>query len=165
MYRFVIETINEECEIYINFMTSAAGHYLNRRPYIIALIKELLAMNKLHGKLVIIEQDMGRNIGTSDVVATKETDSVYYAKPLNSDVFWRFTKSHYPQISSLLTIIAVKDEDGNYEINDTWIGGHHPAFPGDKQATPDSLGFWRTHAFVQDARQIQSKSITKSWPY
>ena len=67
MYRFLIDETNEGYDIYINLISSLAGVYLSRRPYVIALIKELLSTKKLSGERVVIEQDMGRDIGTTDL--------------------------------------------------------------------------------------------------
>lgn len=138
---------------------------MSRRPYVIALIKELLSTNVLRGERIVIEQDMGRDIGTTDVVSTSDKDTIYYAQPLKSDVFSRFAKNRFPQVSSMLTVIVEQDADGNYEVSDTWIGGNHPAFPGDIHETIASKKYWQTHALVHDAQAIQPKSLTKSWPY
>lgn len=165
MYKFILDETNNDYCIYINLISSPAGRYLSRRPHVIALVRELLANKKLHGRRVIVERDLGRNIGTTDIVSTSDSDNIYYAQPLKSEIYSRFAKNRYAQPSSLLTIIVVRDSDGNYEVTDTWVGANHPAFPGDKYATIDSNDYWKTHALVQDAQIIQSKSITKTWPY
>ncbi len=161
----MLDETNDEYDIYINSISSPAGHYLSRRPYVYALIKELLSTHKLKGDRVVIEQDMGRNIGTTDIVSTSDKDTIYYAQPLKSEIFSRFAKNRYPQISSKLTVIVNRDKDGNYEVTNAWIGGNHPAFPGDERATADSREYWKKHALVQDAHHIQSKSLTKNCPY
>src|SRR5581483_3150888 len=109
MHNFILDESNGEYGIYINLISSSAGHYLSRRPYLIPLIKELLSTKKLNGKRIVLEQDMGRDIGTTDVIATNERDTIYYAQAIKSDVFSRFAKNRYPQISSKLTVIAEKD--------------------------------------------------------
>jgi hypothetical protein len=119
----------------------------------------------LKGKRIVIEQDMGRDIGTTDIVSTGGNDNIYYAQALKSEIFLRFAKNRFPQSSTTLTIVVEKDDDGNYEVSDTWIGAKHPAFPGDELETSDSKTFWQTHALVHDAITIQSKSITKECPY
>ena len=165
MYRFLIDETNEGYDIYINLISSLAGVYLSRRPYVIALIKELLSTKKLSGERVVIEQDMGRDIGTTDVVSTTVKDTIYYALPLKSKVFSRFAKNRQPKVSSTLTVVLNRDADSNYEVTNAWIGANYPAFPGDEHATADSREYWKTHAFVQDAQLIQSKSLTKTCPY
>lgn len=165
MYKFIIDETKKEYIIYINLISSPAGRYLSRRPHVISLIKELLSAKKLRGKRIVFEQDMGRDIGTTDIISTSDKDIVYYAQALKSEVFSRFAKNRYPQASSKLTIILERDNDGNYEVRKTWIGTNHPAFPGDEHETADSRAYWQTHALVQDTLAIQSKSITKVCPY
>ncbi len=165
MYRFIIDETKDEYDIYINLISSLAGVYLSRRPYVIALIKELLSNKELSGKRVVIEQDMGRDIGTTDVVSTNIKDTIYYALPLKSKVFSRFAKNRRPKVSSTLTVVLNRDTDNNYEVTNVWIGADYPAFPGDEHATAESREYWKTHALVQDALIIQSKSITKLCPY
>lgn len=108
---------------------------------------------------------MGRGIGNSDVVTTSDADTIYYAQPVKSEVYWRFAKNRLPKASNTLTIIIDRDADGNYEVSNTWIGTNHPAFPGDVYESADSKRYWQSHALVQNAEQIQSKSITKICPY
>jgi hypothetical protein len=165
MYKFMLDESNDEYHIYVNLISSPAGHYLSRRPHIIALLKELLADKPLRGEQIIIERDMGRDIGTTDVIATNDKDTIYYAQPIKSDVYSRFARNRYPQASNLLTVVVVRDSEGNYEVKDTWIGANHPAFPGDEHETTESKEYWQNHALVQDAQAIQSRSITKSCPY
>ena len=165
MYKFMIDENNANYDVYVNLISSPAGHYLSRRPHIIALIKELLAKKKLKGQRITLEADMGRDIGTTDVIVTSEKDTIYYARAVKSEVFSRFAKNRHPQASTKLTVILERDADGDYEVRDTWIGANHPAFPGGEYETAESKAYWRTHALVQDALAIQSKSITKDCPY
>lgn len=165
MYKFMLDESNNEYDTYVNLISSSAGRYLSRQPHVFALIKELLSANKLQGSRIVIEQNMGRDIGTTDVVKTSDKDTIYYAQPLKSDVYSRFARNRYPQASSILTVIVERDTDGNYEVSDAWIGDNHPPFPGDKYETTESKEYWQTHAFVQDAQAIQSRSVTKTSPY
>src|SRR5579871_3377916 len=98
MYKFVIVESGGGYSVYVNLISSSAGHYLSRRPYVISLIKELLSAKQLRGQRIVIEQNMGRAIGMTDVVATSEKDSIYYAQPIKSEVFSRFAKNRNPQI-------------------------------------------------------------------
>ncbi len=161
----MLDETNEKYDIYVNLISSPAGHYLSRRPYILDLIKELLSTKVLRNRRIIFEQDMGRAIGTTDIVPTSDKDTIYYAQALKSEVFSRFAKNRYPQASTTLTVIVERDTKGCYEVRDTWIGANHPAFPGDEHETAESKTYWQTHALVQDSLAIQSKSITKVCPY
>jgi hypothetical protein len=165
MYKYVIDETNQRYSIYVNLISSAAGQYLKRRPYVLGLLKEVLSAKELRGDRIVIEQDMGRDIGTSDVVLTSERDVIYYAQVLKSETFSRIARNRAPQVSTAITIVLQKDVDGNYEVTDTWVGSSYPAVPGDAYETENSKMYWETHAFVQDALSLQTKSITKVCPY
>jgi hypothetical protein len=165
MYKYLIAESERGYEIYVNLISSSAGRYLSRRPYIINLIKEVLTPLKLREARVIVERDMGRNIGNTDIITTSDADSIYYAQPIKTETFSRFAKNRYPQPSHTLTIIVERDTTGNYEVRDTWIGPSAPPFPGDEHETADSKTYWETHALAHDAQPIRSRSITKNCPY
>jgi hypothetical protein len=167
MLKHIIATSPEGHDIYVDLISSRAGHYLSRRPYVVALIKEALADQKLteSESPICIVRDMGRIIGKSDVVKTSDKDTIFYAQPNKIEVFSRYVKNLYPSPSRKITIILERDKDGNYEVRDTWIGAYSPPFPGDQRATAESKAYWRTHALVLDSQVIQSKTITKTWPY
>jgi hypothetical protein len=165
MQKLILGETSEGNNIYVNLIWSPAGQYLNRHPHLFAVIEEMLSMKALSGKSITIEQDMGRNIGTSDIVTITDDDTIYYAQGVKSDIFSTFVRNRAPQASAILTVIAMQDADGNYEVRDTWIGANHPPFPGEDHATATSKIYWQTHALVRDAHAIQSKTITKVCPY
>jgi hypothetical protein len=165
MYKYTITDSNAKYLVYINMISSNAGHYLSRRPYVINLIKEALLNKPLNGDKICIEIDMGRAIGNTDIVSTEEKDTIYYAKPLKINTYYRFAKNKYPHPSRKLSLILKKDEESNYEIQDAWIGPLKPPFPGDDNESSNSKPYWQNHALVHDAKIIQTKTITKNCPY
>lgn len=165
MYKFTLSRPDSDCEVYVDLISSSAGRYLSRRPYLINLIKEVLVSSDLSGDRVIVERDMGRTIGSTDIVKTSEKDTIYYAQPIKTKVFSRFAKNRYPESSQVLTIVVMQDGNGDYEVKDTWIGSASPPFPGDEHETNDSKIYWQTHALVHEARVVQSKTITRDCPY
>jgi hypothetical protein len=164
MYKYLIAELPSGAVVYVNLINSPAGHYLSRRPYLMNIVKEVVQGAKLTTK-ISIERDMGRVIGTTDIVETTEKDIIYYAMPIKKSNFSRFAKNRYPQPSAKLTIFLEKDDTGSYELLDTWIGPCSPPFPGDDKATSGSRLYWETHALAQDAHPVQSKTITKVCPY
>ncbi|MBI3624401.1 hypothetical protein HY218_02090 [Candidatus Saccharibacteria bacterium] len=165
MYRYVIVEMSSGYEIYVDLITSSAGHYLSRQPYVLNLIKEVLAPMHLTKSEVFIERDMGRTIGSTDIVETSEKDTIFYALPYKKSVFSRYAKNRNPVPSQKLSLTLQRDSTGNYELVDTWIGPSSPPFPGDKKATAKSKTYWQSHALVQDAQMVQAKTITKVCPY
>lgn len=165
MYRhFIIELPNHR-EVYVNLISSPAGHYLSRQPYVINLIKEVLGTMRLKDTSVSIEHDMGRVIGNTDIIETSEKDAIIYAQPHKQSTYARYAKNRTLSPSRILTIIMEQDEDGNYELFNTWIGPFSPPFPGDEKATKTSKSYWESHALVMDQQVIQTKTITKVSPY
>lgn len=152
-------------EVYINLIASPAGLYLSRQPYVMNLIREVLKTLELTTSRLTIEKDMGRVIGNTDIVETSEKDTIYYAQPVKKRTYSRYAKNRYPSPSRKLTLILERDGEGNYEVRDTWIGPNRPPFPGDDKATARSKQYWETHALVQDAQPVQSKTITRECPY
>lgn len=135
MYRYVLVKLVDGNEVYVNLISSSAGHYVSRHPHILGLAKELVKDVKPSDKPLTIEKDMGRVIGNTDIVNTTETDSIYYAKANKKDVFSRFAKNRLPSQSSILTARIQPQEDGNFELTDIWIGPDCPPFPDDQRAT------------------------------
>lgn len=165
MYKHIIAETADSYSVYVDLIDSEAGHYLSRQPYIINLIKEVMVGTKLSGSRVAIERDMGRVIGNTDIIDTTDKDSIFYAQPVKKKVFSRYAKNRYPSPSNCISIILIKDVDGDYEVANTWIGPMSPPFPGDELATAKSASYWSNHALVQDAQMVQSRTITKVCPY
>lgn len=165
MYKYTIAERPDGSEVYVNMITSAAGAYFGKLPYVLNLVEEVLKTSKVHGTHIQLEHEMGRIIGNTDIIETADTDTIYYAQPLKKVVYSRFAKNRYPMPSSKLTIILDKDSDGNFEVTNTWIGPCSPPFPGDATETKTSKQYWETHALAHDAERIQSKTITKVCPY
>jgi hypothetical protein len=165
MYKYDIGESKNGRELYVNLITSSAGHYLSRQPYLIRLIKEVLAPMNFTAAEVLVERDMGRIIGNTNIVTTSEKDSVFYAQPSKKTIASRYVKNRSLTPSTTLTILLVQDTNDNYEIVDTWIGPFCPPFPGDERATSASRDYWETHALVADTEIVQFKTITKVCPY
>lgn len=165
MYKHAIAVSRNGHNVYVNLIDSSAGQYLSRQPYVINLLREAVEDLEIKGNVYEVEHDMGRVIGQSYIVKTTDTDSIYYAQPYKNPTFSRYVKNRSPDPSTKLTILLAKDSDGEYEIQDTWIGPYSPPFPGDENTTARSRSYWQTHALVVDLQTVQAKTITKVCPY
>jgi hypothetical protein len=165
MYRYVITESHNGREVYVNLIKSSAGRYIGRQPHLLNLIRGVLQPMDLTGPILSLEHDMGRIIGSSDIVETSEKDTIFYAQPYKKDVFSRYVKNRSMSPSKSLTTILEQDTEGHYELVDTWVGSYSPPFPGDEKATADSKNYWENHALIIDTQIVQSKSITKTCPY
>jgi hypothetical protein len=155
----------EGYKVYVDPITSDAGKYLSHKPYVMGLITEVLGEVVLTDGTHKIEHEMGRHIGTTDIVQTVEKDIIYYARPIKKEHYLRFAKNRIAEKSSCLSVYLVRDDSGDYEVVNTWIGPHGPAFPGTELQSDSSVEYWTDHALVHDSVAIQTKSITKDYPY
>ncbi len=166
MYHHIISKSGEnKYDVYVNLIASPAGSYINRFPYIINLAKELLAATKLKGDYVAFDKDMGRIIGTTNIIDTTDKDSVYYAQSHKRKIYMPYAKNRQPVESNKLSVILKRDENGNYELSDIWIGPCSPPFPGEDKEASNSKDYWQSHALIQDTKFIKTNTITKTCPY
>lgn len=165
IYDFLVAESKNGRHVHVNLISSPAGQCISRQPYVLGLIKAVLATTNLIKPNFCIEHDIGHVIGNTSIVKTDSNDKVFYAQPLKTKVYSRFVKNRTLSPSSTLTILLTRRDDDTYEITDTWIGPYCPPFPGAENATDSSKAYWETHAIVADTQPIQFRSITRLCPY
>ncbi len=129
---------------------------------------EALQTQVLTRPLEIMQIDMHRPIGVTDVVAISNTDEIVYAmRKLREDQGWvPFTKSQSSQPCSLLSLHLKQRSDGSYELASVWIGElDSPPFPQMQGATAESVPYWRKHAFAWGSQQIICGSERTDCPW
>lgn len=147
-------------------VNSHAATHFEDTPQLASLVKEILANTVLEGELVYFDTDMGRIVGTSDLVETDENDELVYAKRKNRDIYTVFTKSQTPQPSSLVSVYFERQADGSYALMSAWIGpSDSQPFPGDENETPESKTYWSHHALVWGNQEIQPGTETAECPW
>lgn len=154
-----------ETQVYVDLIGSQAARHIAQHPQLLAYAKEMLKKTSMKGGKVTIECDMGRPIGYDFLVATKETDTIFYACIDKEDTYTRFVKNGKPLATNFLTVILIQDEDKDYELTDIWIGRLTPPRPGSPNETDKSKLYWLEHAFVLDNQHLQPRTITKTSPY
>jgi hypothetical protein len=80
-------------------------------------------------------------------------------------MYKRFVKNGKPQSTQHITVILSRDDEGEYELVDTWVGPMRPPHPGTPDETKAGRTFWDTHAFVLDREPIKLRTLTKTCPY
>lgn len=153
-------------EVYVDLINSRAGKYISSQPYVATLIKEILSKKKLPKKKdIILEHDLGRAIGNCYTVVTSEKDTIFYALPVKKTTMQRFVRHRQPEQTTHLTILVSHDDEGNFEVTDTWLGNYCPPFPSADLAQEESLSFWDNHAIIADMHDIQQRTITSERPF
>lgn len=151
--------------VYVDLIGSAASNSIAQHPYLLNLVKELIENTSVTGSKMYFDRDMGRTVGSADVVETTDKDVILYAKAVNSDNFKRFVKNGKPQSTKHISVVLVRDDDGSYELTNTWVGPLRPPQPGTDKETKAGRTFWGSHAFVLDREPIKLQTLTKTCPY
>lgn len=151
--------------VYVDLIQSAAAVHIARQPQLLSLVQEMLRKTRLREAQIMLEYDMERTVGYDFVVGTTDTDTIFYAKPLRDDVYARYVKNGKPTPSQHLALVLQRDDQGDYELVDTWVGHISPPRPGSPNETAESKSYWSTHAFVPDSQLIQLRTHTKECPY
>ena len=165
MYSIAVGTSANNHQVYANIINSAAGRCFSRQPYLVSLAKVIVESLELIDSTMHVTRDLGRTIGNTNIVTTKDKDLIFYAQRLKQSDVLRFVKNRSMEPSSELSIILRKDSDGNYELTDVWIGPACPSFPGAADESEDSKTYWQTHALTAGSESISLQSVTNVCPY
>lgn len=145
MKAFVAETKN-------GFEVPVTSHgvtHFNEDSRLLSLVQEVLQGYEVEGDAVRFEVDMGRVVGITDLIETKDDDSVFYAKRLNRDVYTRLVCKKSPETTHYITLDLRKSDATSYEIYTAYIGRLVPSFPkGKNDPSQSSRKFWSNHALV-----------------
>ncbi len=160
----VAVTANKK-HVYARLIQSKIADKISREPHLMTLASEILEQQTLVAKEPVLEVDTKRTIGSTEVIETKETDNVFYAKKRKSDVYTRFVKHCKVQDTSIISMYLARDEDGDYELVDINPGLFVPELPGSPDESKESTSFWQKHAVVMNGQAIQSKTVTTDCPY
>jgi hypothetical protein len=126
----------------------------------------VLAQTNLEGDRMLFEHDMGRTIGTTDLVENDEGDEIVYAKRLNRDIYTAFNKTKRPQPTALVAVCVNKIDDTRYELFTAWTGSaNSPSFPGDENEIPESKPYWTKHSLAWGTQAIQPGTETSDCPW
>ena len=163
MPTFLAKTKNG-LNVYVDLQGSHAATHLADTPGLLELVKEALLTLAPSEDDVYTEVDLGRIIGTSDLVETTKDDDVFYAKRLNRTNYTRFVRGREPVKTSIITLVFHRQNNG-YLLYSAWVGWAAPPFPQDEKETPESRGFWKSHALVWGRQAIQQNTEQDEWPW
>lgn len=160
-----IAALPGDIEVYADLTKPPLSTNISRNPHLLNLIEEAVDKLKPTGPNIQLEYDMKRNVGYTEVVETNVDDAVFYARQLKGAGYTRFVKNGKTSQSQYITIILERDETGDYEVKNVWIGTFFPAVPGEAGETAASKEFWATHAILYNGQPLIASTITKTCPY
>lgn len=157
-------------EVFYDPIHSHAATHLEDTPQLKGLVQELIGSLELQESEIARHYDMGRIVGTCDVVNTDATDEIVYGirKNRDEDGHVPFTKSRQGDPCAYVSLHLIKQQDGRYILSSCWIGKFgedDEPFPNSPLATPRSADFWDKHAFVWGSQEIQPGSLQTNKPW
>lgn len=152
--------------VWYDSISSHAATHIKDTPNLARLASEVIRNADLIGHYMQFHTDMGREVGTSDLVDIEDGDKIIYAKRINRNTYTVFDLTKEPQPSSLVTTAFEAKENATYELVSAWIGpSDSPSLPGTEKETTESKGFWSTHALAWGSQEIQPASEITTCPW
>lgn len=150
--------------------SSHAATHLEDTPQLRELVVEIIVTLDLNGQAIAQHYDMGRIVGTCDVVNTDNDDMVVYGVRKNryDDGLVPFVKNREGEPCRYVTIQLVPQTDRSYVLSSAWIGTfdeEDEPFPLSKDANERSVDFWNKHAFVYGSQEIIAGTEIKICPW
>jgi hypothetical protein len=148
---------------------SHAATHLEDTPGLANLVREVISDMNLTGQIVASHFDMGRAVGTCDVVITDSSDEIVYGLRKNrvEDGLVPFTKSRKGEQSNYIALQIVPENNQRYILTSAWIGtfDDDEPFPLAENANERSRKYWNEHAFVYGSQEIieGSETVTRPW--
>ena len=151
-------------DVYVDMEHSHASTHFAHHPKLREAVEEVIPMIDADDSIVRLDRDMGREIGTTDLVETGERDEIVYAKRPLRTTFSRFVKHKQPTPTNWITIALRKNGD-EYSLYTAFVGKATPSFPGGDYLPEQSKEFWGNHALVWGSQEIIHGSETSTCPW
>ncbi len=167
-----IAASSNKIKVYYDRAASHAATHLADTAGLRDLVIEIITSLELHGQEVDKHFDMGRVVGTCDVVMRQSTDTIVYAMRKNREddglVPWTTSRSVGDPMSNV-AVHLVPQTDGTYHLMSCWIGRFDPdddqPFPQSPHATPKSAAYWDKRAFIWGSQEIIERTETSICPW
>jgi hypothetical protein len=150
---------------------SHAATHLKDTPQLRNLVVEVLIDMTLIEDKIATHVNLGRIVGTCDVVEVVGTDDIVYGVRENrsEEGHVPFTKSREGKPCSDVAVQLNKLDSETYELSSAWIGSYDEEddepFPNAPDATERSKDFWSKHAFVWGSQEIQPGTLRTDCPW
>ena len=145
--------------IFLDRSDTNVEYHLLETPDLISLVREVVpSIQVINNDQIVVECDLGRIVGTTNLVETMEGDEIVYAKRIGRNTYSRFVKNKQPTACSSIVVVLRKGEAGYY----LWTAMCAKLLP--KEAWIDGSLFNQTHAIAYDEKLVQPSSLMASRP-
>ena len=143
-------------------------HQSHLHTGVASLFPEALAHIDARGRKFLVEEvDFGRLIGETVCVATNDADEIVYAQRLRRAGLSRFVKNRVAAPCAAVVVILKRDDldMSTYVLISAFVGHKSEPEPWDRNATPQSVAFWNSHALIWGSEPIVSgtETATCTW--
>jgi hypothetical protein len=164
-HEFLTKSANGK-DVFYETVNSHAATHIADTPLLKELVIETVSKLVLEDERLMLDADMGRIIGTTDLVVNEPGDEMIYAIRRNRDVYTAFNKTQKPTPTSIVALCLERRDETSYELLSAWTGTvNSPPFPGDPNATPKSKKYWTKHSLVWGNQEILPGTETAVCPW
>lgn len=170
MNRELLATSANGRKVYYRNPHSHAALHFQDTPGLREAAAEAVRGMTLTEKDLGTQVDLGRIVGACDVVSTTPDDEIIYGvrNQRFQDGLVPFVKHRQGDPTSSVALHLVLQEDGSYDLSSSWFGvydGDDEPFPQAPEATPRSVSYWDSHAFVYGSQAIEPGTETTEKPW
>lgn len=145
--------------VYLDYEHTNVAYHLLETPQLLEFVQEALPHLTLgSADQAVIEYDMGRVVGTTNLVETSGADEIVYAKRIGREKYSRFVKGRELVPCQFIVVVVRRRGDQRY----LWTAMCGRLLPADAYDTHSV--FAATHAMVYDESLIQMDTLVKSKP-
>ena len=157
-------------EVTFDPVHSHAATHLEDTPGLVDLVKEVVGGLALNGQEIAQHFDLGRIIGTCDVVSVSDSDKIVYGvrKNREDDGLVPFVQNREGDPCSCVAVHLLPQADTSYVLSSAWIGTFgedDEPFPQSPAANERSVDFWNKHAFVYGSQETVPGTETPVKPW
>jgi hypothetical protein len=146
------------------------SQHIEDTPELASLVKEVVGTLALSGQELAQHFDLGRVVGTCDVVNVTDSDELVYGirKNREDDGLVPFVKNRQGDPCPYVAVHLLPQPDKSYILSSAWIGTFgedDEPFPQSQDANERSVDFWNRHAFVYGSQEIMPSTETANKPW
>lgn len=150
---------NDNKTILLDYENTNVEYHLLETLSLLELVNEALPFLIIgDDDQAVLERDMGRVVGTTNLVETTDRDEIVYAKRVGRERYSRFVKNRDVKPSQSIVIVIRRKEEKYY----LWTAMCGKLLP--PEAYDDDSAFNTTHALVYDESLIQLDTLRSLRP-
>lgn len=141
--------------VFLDQANTHIRYHLLETSNLLELVREAVPQIELSGDLqVVVECDMGRIVGMTNLVETTKDDEIVYAKRIGRDAYSRFAKNRYPSPCRYI-VMVFRQKNGVYFLWTAMCGRRLPS-----EAYSKDSEFNAPHALAYDEKLIQLDTLS-----